>query len=418
MKDKLGKTKGALTRVKEAWLILGVTFVLLLALETTLSLAYAVRNWVRASTPPVPQDWRVQADAYSDTSWVHQYYSEFEESSATRWSSYVYWRRKSYEGQYINVDPNGIRRTWRADKDRRAGDRLSVFVFGGSTMWGVGVRDDATIASFLARKLKEKGIEAEVTNFGESGYVSTQEVIALIRELQRGNVPDLAIFYDGVNDVYSAYQQRAAGLPHNEYNRVNEFNLTQSRSYRSLRAVFLRRTVERLAMVRFSRGLLRRLGVGVRPDAAVTYWGARDNAIAGKEDLFREVLTVYEGNARIVKALADAYGFKTLLYWQPTIFHKKHLTAYEETQRKSVEALQPFCQAVYGIACRTDLAAERETVFHDLSGTFAEVSQPVFIDWCHLSEWGNEVIAERMAADAARLSDAGSVISRNASKQP
>ncbi len=54
----------------------------------------------------------------------------------------------------------------------------------------------------------------------------------------------------------------------------------------------------------------------------------------------------------------------------------------------------------------------------NLCGTFAEVPQPVFIDWCHLSEWGNEVIAEQMAADTAGLWATGAVTSRSAFRQP
>jgi len=403
-----------LARTGEAWLVAGVTLLLLLSLEIMLSITYAAKDWIRTSADSPSQDWRTQADAYGGASWVHDYYDEFEESSMTQWASYVYWRREPYQGRYINVDPSGIRRTWAADEDGRAlRDRCTIFVFGGSTMWGVGARDDATIASFLAKKLKEKGLEAEVTNFGESGYVSTQEVITLIRELQKGNIPDLAIFYDGVNDVYSAYQQRAAGLPQNEYNRVREFNLTQAKNYRPLRTTFLRRTTDRLATVRFSRSILRRLGAGGRPDAAVTYWGARDNSIDGMEDLLREVQTIYEGNMRIAKALGEAYGFQTLCYWQPTVFHKKHLTPYEETQRKSVEGLQPFCERVYGLVCSKDRTPEQNGLFRDLSGTFSEVLEPVFVDWCHPSEWGNEVIAERIAADTIRLHSTEPMISRH-----
>jgi len=342
---------------------------------------------------------------------VSQYYNEFEDSSANKWVSYVYWRRKPYEGQYINVDPNGIRRTWAPDRSRReARDRPSIFVFGGSTTWGVGARDDSTIPSFLARKLKENGIECDVINFGESGYVSTQEVITLIRQLQQGNIPDVVIFYDGVNDMYSAYQQRLAGLPQNEFHRAQEFNLTQARNYRTLRTLFIRGTVDNLAMTRLARNLRRRLGVAGQGDGAVAYWRATDNSMAGRESLLREVLSVYEGNMRMVKVLGEAYGFETFFYWQPTIFDKEHRTAYEETQRRSVEGLQPFCRGVCTLVCSGNIPAEHEGVFHDLSGIFAQVRQPVFIDWCHVSEWGNEVVAERMAADAANLFNTHPVI--------
>jgi lysophospholipase L1-like esterase len=415
MDKKPGKMRRILARAREVWLILGVTLVLLLALETALSFAYAMRDRVRASDPASSLDWRARADVYSGQTWVYQYYREFTESSASQWVSYVYWRRKPYQGQYINVDPNGIRRTWTADSNGLgAGDRRSIFVFGGSTLWGVGARDDATIPSFLAKELKDRGIDSEVINFGESGYVSTQEVVALLRELQKGHVPDLVIFYDGVNDVYSAYQQKIAGLPENESHRVQEFNLTRPTGQESLRALFLRGAVERLSLVRLSRGVLRRLGAAAPAEAAVAYWSATDNSIAGREDLLRQVVSVYEGNVHMVKTLGEAYGFKTLFYWQPTIFSKTHLTAYEETQRKSVEGLQPFCQGVYALAYQGDLAVKHDGVFRDLSGIFAEVTEPVFIDWCHISEWGNEGIAEQMAADTAKLLSADSMVTNAA----
>ena len=41
----------------------------------------------------------------------------------------------------------------------------------------------------------------------------TLEGITLFLELRKGNVPDLVIFYDGVNEAIAAFEQRTAGLP-------------------------------------------------------------------------------------------------------------------------------------------------------------------------------------------------------------
>src|SRR5262249_54558306 len=145
-----------------------------------------------------------------------------------RWVPYVYWRHASHRGEHINIDDAGIRRTWAAPE---SGDpkqaRPKVFLFGGSTMWGVPVRDDFTIPSAVAKKLAGKGAPADVTNFGETAYVSTQEVMTLVLELRKGHVPDVVVFYDGVNDTASAFQLRAAGLPLFEDNRRQEFNLSK-----------------------------------------------------------------------------------------------------------------------------------------------------------------------------------------------
>ena len=52
-------------------------------------------------------------------------------------------------------------------------------------------------------------------------------IITLLLILQKGERPDVVIFYDGVNDTYSAFQQLRAGLPQNEFNREIEFNLSK-----------------------------------------------------------------------------------------------------------------------------------------------------------------------------------------------
>lgn len=43
-------------------------------------------------------------------------------------------------------------------------------------------------------------------NYGENAYVSTQGLIHLILLLESGDVPDMVIFYDGVNDILAASQ--------------------------------------------------------------------------------------------------------------------------------------------------------------------------------------------------------------------
>ncbi len=95
---------------KDAWLIVGVTILLLCLLEGTLSLAFFIKDRFRASDLSAAECW-VKADTYSDPSWVSDYYEEFRRSLAVQWRPYVYWRRKPYHGKHINIDTNGIRLT-------------------------------------------------------------------------------------------------------------------------------------------------------------------------------------------------------------------------------------------------------------------------------------------------------------------
>jgi lysophospholipase L1-like esterase len=361
--------------VRDAWLILGITCVLVLFIEIALSVAFYYRDFGG-------DDYRVSADTYQNSDWLRKYYKEFHESNNSQWSSYVYWRRKPYRGEYINIDSRGIRKTWSPTVEQ--GSRLSrpkIFFFGGSTMWGSGARDDFTIPSSFAKQLAARGIDAEVINFGESGYVSTQEMIVLIRELQKGNIPDLVIFYDGANDAYSAYQQRRAGLPQNEFNRVQEFNSS-----------IWSRASNDLSIIRLINGIFARLKSSAHSENAV-----ENKALAD------DVLDVYEKNVEIISALAERYSFKALFYWQPTIFDKKNLTEYEENERQRLSEMRPFLEVTNKSFRQRDFARNAKSTFHDLSLLFADVREPLFLDWCHLGETGNEYVAERFVKDALSI---------------
>ena len=160
-----------------------------------------------------------------------------------------------FSGQTISIDQDGLRRTWQAPLPRPVGTEpktFKVLMLGGSSLWGFGARDDHTIPSLVARKLHERGCRVEVRNLAEIGYVSTQEVVALVRELQSGYRPDLVIFYDGVNDTTSALLEGEAGVTTNERNRRAEFNIRQSPA--RLGAAMIAKLVEDSASYRFAAG--------------------------------------------------------------------------------------------------------------------------------------------------------------------
>ena len=355
------------TVVSRVWSVLGISLLMIVALEL---LATA---WLRIAGPGESEDYRVHADGYRDANWVHAYFKEFEAANRVEWRPYVYWRREPFQGRYLNIDDGGLRRTWNppALPSHR---QPRVFVFGGSTMWGTGARDDYTIASWLSHLLAEKhGVAANVINFGEGGYLSTQELIALESELQDGNTPDLAVFLDGVNDVFAAFQNGAAGIPQNEGNRVREFNIDQ-RIYREALQTWFKDSAVFAVF-----GHLPVPG----PPQNVDLNG-----------LSEAVTTHYAASVTMINRLAQAYHFRTLFYWQPVIFTKRNLTAYEQGEFEKQGFLSAFYQSVYG-----RMRDQGQVKY--LGDLFADDPNPYFIDFCHLTEAGNERIAEGMVADVA-----------------
>ncbi len=160
--------------------------------------------------------------------------------------------------------------------------------------------DDRTIPSLVARILHERSYRVEVRNLAEIGYVSSQESIALVRDLQAGYRPDLVIFYDGVNDTTSALLEGEAGLTTNERNRRAEFNILQSPS--RLGASLLARIVRDSALNRLAQVIGHRL----RGPAPVQLAGSSD---ADRKSLVRGVILRYRANVEIVERLGREYRF-------------------------------------------------------------------------------------------------------------
>lgn len=361
---------------KRIALMVGATLFFLLLLETVSY--WAVRRY-DARTAPVPELAWLEADAYSEADWVEPYLNDYFRIRL-RWEPYLYWRRRPFESQWINVDEQGIRRT-APGRVAPAGEKTPrIFVFGGSTTWGEGARDDATIPSHLARTLAEAGIPAEVVNMGEGGYVSTQELIWLLRELQQGNVPDIALFYNGLNDMYSAAQSGEAGIPQNEWNRRAEFNV----SFRRIQVLELALFGPRTGL--YTARLLHRIRMGDGGGAPEL-----------PEGLAREVADVYLSNLRTIEALGEAYGFTPLVFWQPVLYNKPLRTPFEESLKETQPAhFEPFFDEAEGYMLQA--FEEQDLPFvHYIGDLFAERADPFYIDFAHVSEVGNRMIAERIA---------------------
>ncbi|MBC8457124.1 MAG: hypothetical protein H8D67_03910, partial [Deltaproteobacteria bacterium] len=98
-----------------------------------------------------------------------------------------------------------------------------------------------------------------------------QEVIDLFLQLQKGNIPNIVIFYDGINDTFSAFQNGISGIPQNEWNRKKEFNLLKPSRYNDLNKFFLLSLFERSGIGRMIKIIKRRIicyhrsGTGPKP---------------------------------------------------------------------------------------------------------------------------------------------------------
>ena len=348
------------------WLGLGLALLALALADSLLRIALKPAKSLRVDASAVA----VARENMAANGSERGYWQEHEAARITQWHPYVYFRRKPYAGQLIHVDANGFRLTLNA---ATAKNQRSVWLFGGSTVWGTGVSDAHTLASELARVAS-----VQVLNFGETGYVSAQSQLAFMTSLRCRDAvrPNVAVFVDGVNDVYAALQSGTAGAPQNESNRQAEFNVTRSGD------AFAAAMLERLEGIRL---LIERLH-GTKPEPAVA-------------ELAQQVARNYLAVVRQTRALAAAQGVQVLFVWQPSVFDKAQPTDEEHSVIGSSLARHRDLQLATTGALKELLQKEPATDVLVLDTLFDANSGPIYIDFAHTGLEGNLLMAQRLALE-------------------
>lgn len=297
-----------------------------------------------------------------------QFWAE-QAQTRVQWLPYLYWTVEPFDGAYIHVMDNGLRYTPSYIVEGTPAERL--YFFGGSTMWGEGARDPYTIAGHIARLLADSGQPQYVENYGQTGYVSTQEMLLFQFQLANDNIPDVAVFYNGFNDLYSAYLQDTSGIPYRENNRISD-----AEAGRLLRAG---QPVFRL------------------PDGDIARF---DWSLVGPKDATAQtIVNRWLANARMIQALADEYQVKVLFVWQPSLIFKESLSGDEAAIRQRIEDESPGFSQLYREAdayLRQQVASQNQNNILILSDLFAEDERPIFHDLVHITEEGNLTVAETL----------------------
>src|SRR2546426_5613541 len=332
----------------------------------------------RRVSPMVP-DPRSQVSLYQGQPWAPNYWREAK-SLRIEYKPYVVWRESPYEAHMIAFDEDGLRRTLHSHCQGRG---YTIWMFGGSTLLGQGSPDLGTIPSLLAAEYEKAGRPACVVDFGQDAWVNTQELIALLLTLKTSaRLPDLVIFYDGINDTnvagrtgrtdvhenYESIKQHFAGwaeVPRGTFAYLQETNLAQ---------------VGRKALERLQRSRGR----------------AQVHPGAGNDRLPRAILANYFENMRAVQALSHEFGFKFVAFWQPALFAEhKPLTAEERAISKRYAMLFPEVATLYPPTYALMRAERRPLIFY-IADVFNDQSKGIYIDFAHVGPEGNRLIAARL----------------------
>jgi lysophospholipase L1-like esterase len=341
-----------------------------------------VKKWRKG--PDDEENRLARLSIYQDVPWVREYMREYVRVKV-RPAPFYEWRKEGFQGKYINISPEGVRRTWNPE-GAGTNPAQTVFCFGGSVMWGFGARDDFTIASQLAKKLNREGARFRVMNYGEPAYIFTQEIVYLLLLLKEGKIPDYVVFFDGVNDVYGAYQNGKVAYTHNFDITRKKLKMSTGELFKQTLADALDKNILTYKLVKQAVGRLS-APQGLAGLAASAY---NDDQL---RQLAQDIVIDYEKNLELVKALAKAYGFRYYCFWQPMLFSTAALTEEERNFAAFKDKKWVFLQRQVDSLLRE----KRYDHFVNLSTIFDDKQETVYLDFAHLSEAGNERVAEAMS---------------------
>lgn len=298
------------------------------------------------------------------------------------------YRAEPIAGRYFNVDPVGFRHGWRQAPWEPSDERYNVFVFGGSTTYGTGVADRDTIPSFLQRQLQtEYGGIIAVYNFGSPGFISEQERLRLEWLLEQDIVPDLAIFVDGLNDVYNWAGGFVKNCPQSKLgnDRWRNTLLCEADEF----CLPMQSLASQLITPEPPTEPLEWSEIVVKPE--------EETPPMDDTETNRLIIDRWLENKAKIEALSEKYGFETYFVWQPVPGFAFDL-AYHRFN-PTFESLGGFRRHRYVYAMMEELAQDASWTsdFLNMSRLAEGFTWNIWLDSVHYTPGFNEQIAQAIS---------------------
>jgi lysophospholipase L1-like esterase len=327
-----------------------------------------------SSKPSTVTDRRSSLPNYQGVAWASTHFREFAVLPMV-YHSYDGWRRLPYRGQTINIDENGIRRTYAHPS---AEPVRTIAFFGGSTTWGSGADDEHTIPSLFA-KLRP---EYRAINFGETAHTAHQNLNTLIKVLADGLIPDVVVFYNGSSEIHKC-RVGLTSFSEVDEPRIRRFLAEDDRGLLGGEAAWsLLYPARQFAEVALRSVQARIYGASEKRDCG-------DDAVK-TERIARTMLWDWLAAKRLV----EGYGGRFVAALQPVAYFSQtrtdHITI-DPDLTKQYGALYPRYAPMLG---REFPALEAN--FLDLHTAF-DRDEYIYIDADHASPNGNAIIAARIS---------------------
>ncbi len=249
--------------------------------------------------------------------------------------------------------------------DSKRADNIRILTLGGSTT------DAYTLpfrswSEYLHEILEERNIANVVFCGGVAAYTSSGELFKLIRD-GFALEPDMVLNYSGINDV---------GLPRYPY--INRYMRQMCGYLESQNAV---------------------KGVNFDQHTFGLSWGVNGSFDATVQSDYN----FWINNQKMIHAVCQARKVEQITFYQPSLFNgRKKMSETEQSYQLNLVYTggdripgNVYADRVKAFDSLVMKDIDKSDWMYDLSGIFTE--EDVYFDLCHVYEFGNRIIAERIA---------------------
>jgi len=314
----------------------------------------------RAELPNYEKDYEYAKAVFADYNRIQHRYEPF-----------VGWRALPFEGKTTRVSHEGLRMHQHETITSDSGQ--VVRFFGGSTMWGEGSDDLHTIPALFNRM----NPQYKVYNHGQLAYNTRQELDNLISVYSKDERTDMVIFYDGVNDAAFLCPKEIQELPAHRLVPMYREKLYTGR-FSIVGELFYKAFIEDILHV--IRKVTYSPSPGNSPYDCITN-PAKAEAIA--EMMMK--------NWEMANEIVTGRNGEFFAVLQPAAFIGNPRTDHLELD----EELGKNIREIYRLL-QTKIAERKHPWIIDLSKEF-DSDEYIFIDFCHVSPNGNEIIAREIS---------------------
>ncbi len=285
-----------------------------------------------------------------------------------------------YNGRFVNISSNGFRLTQNQGPWPPKPDQITVYLFGGSTTFNYGTADNETIASYLQTELTNKNSKTPIFiyNFGRAFYYSTQERILYEKMLVDGNIPNIAIFIDGLNDfVYPKNEPAYAEV----FQKYFSGELTSTKFLAS-------ELVIRLPFVKL-------LQQQVLPLLKPSNNTPGNLSLKKDDEMIEKVIMRYIQNKKMIESISRENKISSIFVIQPIPVYKQNL----RLPKIDEDSFRNINTAKYGYERLSQI--KKNVVFGDNFVWLADIQEQydgeIYVDKVHYSAEFSKEIAKQIA---------------------